>query len=70
MRILQLVQTAMTCKAPYVGIPIPGQRPFVIQREKLVEGLRGLRINRGRHTAGIDPGLARPICKCSPRPRE
>lgn len=35
------LQPLLDATAPYVGIPLPGQRPVVVERRKLVRGLRG-----------------------------
>ena len=42
--IMRLVESARKAKAPIVGIPIPGERPFCIRGELLRESLKGMRI--------------------------
>jgi hypothetical protein len=42
--VIAYVETARKAKAPIVGIPIEGSRPFAVRRDLLVESLKGLTI--------------------------
>lgn len=51
--VANFVETARNAKAPIVGIPIPGERPFCVRRDLLTSSLKGLKIV----DAGIQPSL-------------
>lgn len=42
--IIAMVESAIRAKAPIVGIPIEGQRPFALRRDVLTGSLKGMRI--------------------------
>jgi hypothetical protein len=55
------IQSAIKAKCPIVGIPIPGQRPFTVRRDKLAGALRGLQIIDAAIQLPLDHGHAQMV---------
>jgi hypothetical protein len=55
------IQSAIKAKCPIVGIPIPGQRPFTVRRDKLVGALRGMQIIDAAIQLPLDHGHAQMV---------
>src|SRR5947208_2873446 len=60
LHVIKVVESARKAKAPIVGIPIPGERPFTLKREMLKESLRGMRITEASIQRALPGSNAKP----------
>jgi hypothetical protein len=56
---ISAIQSAIKAKAPIVGLPVPGARPFPVKRDLLRDGLKGLRITEASIQEPLIPSASR-----------